>query len=206
MDLSLRDTPVKRQMKAIKCRFPYLAKVGTCSSFGLVAAFENALGGEVELSERHLWSQYCIPSSRAAVSAIMKKRGVVEETHWPQRKLKPRSSIKQAQRFKPQRIEPLPDLRDVVSKLDQGHPIYFALSTPKEMMKKLPRISARSKNTGGGHAVAVVGYELDPQDEGGGYLLVKNSWGTSTGNGGYQWLSMGFCRKAKNYCKAWSIE
>lgn len=37
----------------------------------------------------------------------------------------------------------------------------------------------------GGHAVLIVGYVDDPLVNGGGYFIVKNSWGTGWGEGGY---------------------
>lgn len=37
----------------------------------------------------------------------------------------------------------------------------------------------------GGHAVLLVGYTDDPSVSGGGYFIVKNSWGTGWGEGGY---------------------
>lgn len=37
----------------------------------------------------------------------------------------------------------------------------------------------------GGHAVLLVGYTDDPSVSGGGYFIVKNSWGTWWGEGGY---------------------
>jgi C1A family cysteine protease len=40
----------------------------------------------------------------------------------------------------------------------------------------------------GGHALFCCGYQDDPQYEGGGYLIVKNSWGTDFGDHGYIFL------------------
>jgi C1A family cysteine protease len=40
----------------------------------------------------------------------------------------------------------------------------------------------------GGHAVFCCGYQDDASYEGGGYLIVKNSWGTSFGDQGYIYL------------------
>jgi C1A family cysteine protease len=37
----------------------------------------------------------------------------------------------------------------------------------------------------GGHAILIVGYQDDPSVHGGGYFIVKNSWGTGWGEAGY---------------------
>ncbi|MBD3316793.1 MAG: hypothetical protein GF344_13480 [Chitinivibrionales bacterium] len=42
-----------------------------------------------------------------------------------------------------------------------------------------------------GHAVTAIGYQDDPRVEGGGYLIIKNSWGDSWGDRG-----MGYCTYA----------
>jgi C1A family cysteine protease len=41
----------------------------------------------------------------------------------------------------------------------------------------------------GGHAILIVGYEDDSTVSGGGYFVVKNSWGTSWGNQGYFYIA-----------------
>lgn len=40
-----------------------------------------------------------------------------------------------------------------------------------------------------GHAIVVIGYQDDPNVQGGGYLIVKNSWGTSWGDQGLAYLT-----------------
>jgi hypothetical protein len=205
-DLRHRDTEVKQQFKARKCAGLH-TMVGTCSTFGLTAAIENALGGTVNLSERQLWSQYCIPSSSAAMESVTQGKGMVDESFWAQDSLRPQWDYADAARYK---VTAAHDLEDSVpamlAALDAGHPLYFAINTPSEMYARLPVVSAGSGNTGGGHAVAIVGYRLDDSVEGGGYFLVKNSWGPSNGENGYQWLSIGYCARPGNYCAAWSIE
>lgn len=207
VDLRHRDTPVKQQFSAKKCVGLFRSKVGTCSAFGLTAALENALGGGVDLSERQLWSQYCTPSSSAAINALTKGKGMVEESWWPQNKLSPASNYSKAPRFKAVEFHSLEDnIPGMLEALDRGSPLYLALNTPSEMYARKEVIQANSGHTSGGHAVAIVGYKLDESVEGGGYFLVKNSWGTSNGRNGYQWLSMGYCARRGNYCLAWSID
>ena len=49
----------------------------------------------------------------------------------------------------------------------------------------------------GGHAVAVIGYDKD------GNFLVKNSWGTGWGNGGYVWVSKDYAKQ--NFTESYGI-
>ena len=44
----------------------------------------------------------------------------------------------------------------------------------------------------GGHAVFAAGYKMDPKWEGGGYLIVKNSWGTGWGDKGYFYMPFAY--------------
>lgn len=44
----------------------------------------------------------------------------------------------------------------------------------------------------GGHAVFAAGYKMDPKTAGGGYFIVKNSWGTGWGAKGYFYLPFEF--------------
>lgn len=44
----------------------------------------------------------------------------------------------------------------------------------------------------GGHAVFICGYKDDPEWAGGGYLIIKNSWGTGWGDKGYFYMPYAF--------------
>ena len=207
VDLRSRDTAVKQQFSAAKCAGLFHTKVGTCSAFGLTAALENALGGSVNLSERQLWSQYCIPSSEAALKAMTTGKGQVEENYWPQADVSAPYDYSRATRYKVLEVHALEDnLVAMLEALDRGSPLYFAINTPSEMYARKAYTSAGSGNTGGGHALAIVGYKLDETVEGGGWLLIKNSWGPANGENGYNWLAMGYCKRQGNYCSAWSID
>lgn len=46
----------------------------------------------------------------------------------------------------------------------------------------------------GGHALFCCGYQDDSQSAGGGYLIVKNSWGTGFGDQGYVYLPYDYVR------------
>ncbi len=52
---------------------------------------------------------------------------------------------------------------------------------------KMP-MPAPTESTVGGHAVFVAGYNTDPTWDGGGYLIIKNSWGTDWGDQGYFYM------------------
>jgi hypothetical protein len=205
VSLRSRDTPVKQQFSA----WSGWHLVGTCSDFGLVAAMENKIGDGTQLSERHFWSEYHIASSESAISAASTGWGIVGLDWWPSANSKPFVGYLDQPWYKLTRYESLDsDLTKVVASLAAGNPVYIAMSTPQDMYENCS--VHVDPNTGplpnSGHALAVVGYELDPATPGGGSLLLKNSWGPNCGDGGYQWVPFNLCSKAGMYCDFWAIE
>lgn len=196
VDLRFRDTEVKKQFG------------GTCTAFGLMGAMENLLGGQVDLSERHFWSQYKQYSCEAALTAASTSWGVVGLDWWPDNHGKPYYGYMDQPWYKLAKYEALDsDITKAVASLDAGNPVYIAVSTPTDMMNCPVNIDP---NTGhyksSGHALAVVGYELDPATPGGGSFLLKNSWGPNCGDKGYQWYPFNLCVKDGMYCQFWSIQ
>jgi C1A family cysteine protease len=58
---------------------------------------------------------------------------------------------------------------------------------------KMP-MPASSERMLGGHAVFCAGYKTDSKIKGGGSLIIKNSWGTGWGDGGYFYMPFAYVR------------
>lgn len=196
VDFRFRDNPIRNQFN------------GTCTAFGLVGAMENLLAKKspVKLSERHLWSFYEQYSAYAALAAASRNR-ITEEKNWPIHSHFPLTA-KYKQLAKAQLVE-FSELNDdiagAVKALASGNPVYFAFSVPVDLQRCHP-VVRNTRMSRGGHAVAIVGYHKDPDIEGGGYFIIRNSWGENCGDHGYQYLPMGYCNHPNMYCLFWDIK
>lgn len=196
VDMRSRDTQVKQQFG------------GTCTTFGLVAAMENVLGNKLDLSERHSWSKYRKYSVEAAVSAL-KNSGIVSESWWPQSKKLPYVGYKKQWWYYVSSIQYIGDnVLSAVKSLSEGKPVYIGFSTPVDLYNCRTTVRTNTDVYGdSGHAVAIVGYKLDPTIEGGGYFIFKNSWGSDCGDeGGYQYFPFSLCSRDDMYCMMWSVK
>jgi hypothetical protein len=193
LDLRNRDTHVLDQ------------EGPTCTIHGLISTMENILGNGTDLSEADGWDnqggvQHVTASQRANA-----KYGIVEEKFWPWEK-PATDDYCTGTRYKPTGIEYIEDdIEAAVRHLATGKPIYIGMSTPNSMYSCDSVINPDHGTTGGGHAVAIIGYRLDSNALGGGYFLVKNSWGTDCGEQGYQWLPFGTCAETGFYCMMYQI-
>ena len=86
-----------------------------------------------------------------------------------------------------------------------GRAVYVGMSVSESMGKCDVMLDAASKNTGGGHAIAAVGYKLSPEIAGGGAFLIKNSWGEGCADRGFQWVPFGYCQRKDSYCSFWDV-
>ncbi|MBF0313998.1 MAG: C1 family peptidase [Oligoflexia bacterium] len=202
IDLRARDTKVKSQFG------------GTCTTFGLVAAIENLINNSYnipdpnssELSERHFWSTYGVYSVESAIASA-KKNYITEEAYWPIDRSSPYSGYLDHAHTK--LIDPLyidDSVEKVIQSLVRGHPVYLGTSTTAGMSSCAAVISPYSKANGGGHALSIVGYRQDKSIEGGGYFIIKNSWGSDCGDSGYQYLPFYHCMRSDLYCMMWEID
>lgn len=204
VDLRYRDTPVKQQFVGFN---KWGWRVGTCTAFGLVSAMENLINNPkvAHLSERHLWSHYKVTSMEEAIMAS-RVDYITEEAYWPQGNLFPRQGyLKQAHT----RVKSYYELDDSIIKaieyLDKGLPVYLGFSTPSDMYDCKAVVKSKS-NTGGGHAVAIVGYQLDSSIPDSGYFIVKNSWDSDCGDRGYHYLPFYYCKAYNNYCLMYGLD
>lgn len=165
--LKTRDTAVKRQFGS------------TCTCFATVAAIENKLGGRIDLSERFFWNLYKKYNTETAISAA-KNNFLLEERFWPDH---PKLA-----RYKLSAVKDLAkNYADVLTAIDNGNPCIVALATPDDLANGKVQVEATSKvSEKSGHALCVSGYKVE---KGKGYFLVKNSWGESYGDHGYQYIA-----------------
>lgn len=196
VDLRDRDTPVVNQWD------------GTCSAFGLSAVIENQAG--VNLSERHVWSRYKRYSCDSAISVWANDKACITTSNmWLNSKTNPYKGYTDSSNCytylsKVTYIED--DLNKMVASLAKGKPVYIGMRTTKSMLNCDSTLTPASKSTSGGHALAIVGYKLDSKVSGGGYFTIKNSWGPSCGDKGYQYIPFNYCTRSDMYCVMWTID
>jgi len=92
----------------------------------------------------------------------------------------------------------------IIKQINEGHAVYLSYQSPvskpyiegvfvDHVSGKMEHASLPYENEGG-HAVAVVGYELDPSGRLS-RLMIQNSWGTSAGDGGIYHMDVKFLHK-----------
>lgn len=196
VDLRNRDTRVLTQVG------------GRCTAYGLVASIENLLNSPVsKLSESHLWSGYKAYSSVNAVEAA-KRMAITEYAMWPEKRKSPLPGWKEKAHTTLEHITFIEDnVLKALEALDAGRPVYIGMSVTYSMANCDVVMDPNSRNNGGGHAVSLSGYVLDQRVQGGGYFIMKNSWGADCGDKGYQYLPFNYCiRGGNSYCIMWDIE
>lgn len=193
VDLSYRDTPVKRQVGPL------------CTAWATVAGMENMLNKKDvqkwDLSEQHLWSKYQRYSTNKAMEAANNFK-IADEQYWPSKGMD-----HNADRYAHAKIAKSSYLSENINKvlaaLDKGNVIQIAMRTPKDLLECKPviRDGINQFYSEGGHAMELVGYEKDDRVTGGFYFKVKNSWGDSCGDNGYQYIPLyNTCRQNQMYC------
>lgn len=182
---------------------------GTCTAHAITAVTEiasctkkNVCG--VKLSERHAWSLYKKYSSDVAIQALLKNR-IVENKYWPHKDEKSKyKNLSELAKVKLESVYKLNTEKVILEFLANKSPVNLAMTVPSGMLNCSPVIKKTSKATDGGHAIAVVGYHHSERH--GTILIIRNSWGKSCGDGGYQYMQLDVCKNKDFYCSFHGID
>lgn len=195
-DLRIYDTPIRNQGSR-----PW------CTAFATIAAVENLskrfFSTELDLSEIHHFQSYQVYQTLPSLSAG-KNQGFIDEALWPYygtRKAGADANVRA--KLGGSKTMQL-NLSDVVASISSGAPVVINLDVNGSFMRpKAGGIIVPGGFGQGGHAIALTGVVLDSRIDGGGYFVIKNSWGTTWGDNGYGYIPFSYCKYS--YCYAWSI-
>ncbi len=102
------------------------------------------------------------------------------------------------------------DINEFKNAINNNYLVIFGFSVPLSFEDSdisttgIMKMPEEHEKIIGGHAVVACGYD-DNYDNRGGYLLIKNSWSTSWGQGGYFWMPYSFIQD--KYCAdCWIIQ
>jgi C1A family cysteine protease len=190
VDLRAFDSPVAQQFG------------GTCSAFATAAAMDNVLrskGIQKQVSRRDLWNRYGKYDMDIAIRAATRNH-LTELQYYPDTgERAPDYQDRRSLRISRSTTHGY-QLESAIMALDQGYPVVMAIQVPQDLSKCKATISARSSRTKGDHVVEAVGFQIDESIAGGGYLILKNSWGTDCGDRGYHYYPFALCKRRDLYC------
>ncbi len=181
----------------------------TCVAFTLVAMYQHATGDTSDLSEQFLYwacKEYDgIPTIKGTLPdkamAVLRDVGVCAETLWPYvaeqqasegQGPPPDAAVQDAQNRRITGFSGLTfkDVRQIKAALAAGKAVLLGLpihehwlgSWQSRTLGKVRHPLPGENTNMGGHAMCAVGYRDDPSAPGGGYFIVRNSWGTTWGS------------------------
>lgn len=183
-------------------------KRNTCVAFTVIAMYQHASGDTTDLSEQFLyWACKERDGIRGDVGTLpdlalrlLAEKGVCVESTWPYQPEPnsanagqgppPAGAEEEAQQRRITGFSVLPakEVRALQAALVKGQTILFGLPinehwTNTYQARTLGRVRKPLPGEGnvGGHAMCAVGYRDDASAPGGGYFIVRNSWGADWG-------------------------
>ncbi len=174
---------------------------GACSAFATSHASEVLIqkmfmSDHIRTNAFTLWNQYKEPNGNSALIAA--REGNIKTLD---------ASDNVTKEFKIKKHLHLFTTTDMMDQLDKGNPLIMATLTNVTWYTAYfndgfmeCRSDADSDQTG--HLVAILGYALGSQWEGGGVWIIKNSWGQRFGDLGFGYLPFGCCEKVRCWVEA----
>jgi C1A family cysteine protease len=216
-DVSFEQVDLHATMPAVRNQ----GNRGTCVSHAAIAVREFLTGAgspSANLSEQFLYWACKQRDGHPAdggtwikvAMAVLQDTGVCPEPIWPYNKAlvannegqgpPPANAQAQAAPFKVISTKQLQArwLQDLKGALADGQPVAFSVSifqswqNPWTYRNGDIRLPLPGERNLGGHAMCMVGYADDDDVPGGGYFIVRNSWGEAFGQQGK--IAPGYCR------------
>lgn len=187
-------------------------KRNTCVAFSLASMMQILSDDPTDLSEQFLYylckQKDGIPgdvgTNPALAIQLLRDEGICTEPTWPYHAEidkaaaggppPPPEAYTEAKRRRITGFTQLPakgsaGVSQIQSQLAQGKPVMIGMpiyehwtgSTQGTLLGRL-RFPLPGERQAGGHAMCVVGYRTDASAPGGGYFIVRNSWGTAWGS------------------------
>jgi hypothetical protein len=200
VDLPEKVEPLGKLPQAV-----YQGVRNSCVAFTLAAIYQALSGDSTDLSEQFLYwackERDKIPgdvgTDPMVAMRVLQEVGICVESTWPYQPAPsdhsnpghgpaPAVALEEAKQRRIKGFQQLPgkDFRQIKAALAAGKPVLIGLPIYEhwqgawqgQTLGKL-RAPLPGERRRGGHAMCVLGYRDDPAAPGGGYFIVRNSWG-----------------------------
>jgi hypothetical protein len=195
-------TPISYTLKPYAPPIRDQADCGSCVAFGSCGTLEitlKAAGGDA--TDRSEWDLFSNGGScdrgwtLEAANAALISKGVCTEACWPYRGS--RQPCSETTRIKIVSTNRITSDAAAKAAIASGHAIQFAMDVDSDY----PDVDSEAVyeptygDYMGGHCQTIIGY-----DDTKAAWLVRNSWGSEWGFGGYAWVKYGVCGVFRAYC------
>lgn len=194
---------------------------GSCTAYAVAGAMQvlaRASNRRDDMSAQHLWNlQRKTPSIAPSINTAMANY-LAPTSVWPNGSFtSPKVSNPNSYGFATiTKARSIPQgLNSILTELSAGRPV-IAGSTLNDSWRYMnskgvinPNVGASGNWMHAAHAYVLVGYTNDNRVAGGGYFIVKNSWGTSWGDRGYAYMPYSYCSQQRargGYCVFYTVD